>query len=91
MCVGAVVVGAIRSGLNMSHANAKCRGKPTRSDKATASQQGLKEACPWREGGWGGGVVCIEQGFSHLACYLLDIGYLSGSCGSRCKKGSRCD
>lgn len=35
--IGAVVVAAIRSGLNMSHANAKCRGKPSRSDKATAS------------------------------------------------------
>lgn len=35
--IGAVVAGAIRSGLNMSHANAKCRGKPSRSDKATAS------------------------------------------------------
>lgn len=52
---------------------------------------GAKGGVSVEGGGLGGGVVCIEQGFSHLACYLLDIGYLSGSCGSRCKKGSRCD
>lgn len=34
----AVVVAVIRSGLNMSHANAKCRGKPSRSDKASTSR-----------------------------------------------------
>lgn len=52
--IGAVVAGAIRSGLNMSHANAKCRGKPSRSDKATASGGRPKEACPWGEGGLSG-------------------------------------
>lgn len=34
----AAVVAVIRSGLNMSHANAKCRGKTSRSDKASTSR-----------------------------------------------------
>lgn len=61
--IGAVVAGAIRSGLNMSHANAKCRGKPSRSDKATASGR-AKGGVSVGEGG------CIEQGFSYLACCI---------------------
>lgn len=50
--IGAVVAGAIRSGLNMSHANAKCRGKPSRSDKATASGGGAKGGVSMEKGEW---------------------------------------
>lgn len=60
MCVlsmeaaAAVVVAVIRSGLNMSHANAKCRGKPSRSDKASSSSSRGRRAVWGRRGntGW---------------------------------------